>query len=212
MDYATIWAAGPVDPYDDPQRKFGKPKALLDIGGETVISRLVRQLRELDIMPVIGMGQADIAGWTETFVAEFHEIYSFYVPYTENCIQTGCFLLHALQKYCNVANDGKIYLIPGDFVFSDKRIKELTEYTVPCVYSFRGGADCGFIITGEGLSEFLTIAEECTWWGEAVTRVLELGWASYITGVQEHSPDKIDSDFVEIDFIFEWEAARRMCE
>ena len=66
-NFAVLPAAGGV-------KDFWKPVPLLSLGRETVISRLLKQLRGAGIYPLVAIGSPGEHGWVKSYVEEFKKI------------------------------------------------------------------------------------------------------------------------------------------
>lgn len=212
--FAIIAAAGPIDALSDVYdlRVYGKPKALLSLGEETVIERVTRQLDELGVECWVGIGKAGIEGWTEEFVREFRQlscnilVSPSLTPVSPS--NTGRFMLEHLQD--TVAPDDRIIMMAGDFVFTDEALRELLQYPAPCIYGFMGEDDRCFILTGATIQDFLDESAPFESWGASIARFRELGFAYCVRGDAGHAPGKRNEGFAEIDFTYEWEAAKEL--
>ena len=207
-DWAVIPAAGGV------YRHFWKPRALLTLGEETIIERLVRQFQENSVYPIVGIGKAGLREgkgkfrtdlpWSEGNVESLEglscEVLS--TPYhnERGPLKTISFLIEHLLKNFDLVGNSKVYIVYGDYVFSDRLIKEVLAHSAPC-YSFLKKRD-GFvgILTSEILGDFVTLVNQ---WPDIPSPLILHETAPEglkAIGLKEVPPIRVAGmDFIEID-------------
>lgn len=145
IDYAVVAAAGGLG-----QHGFEKPVALLPLNGETVISRLLRQLDGIETF--VGVGKVGRRGWTSEHLAEFEKlscrtIQSSFWKDREG-VRTTLNLLEFLTANYPIEDTSRIYAFYGDFVFTDELLREVLTYPAPVAWAYKWGSP-GAIFTGE---------------------------------------------------------------
>lgn len=130
-NFAVIPAAGPFVDLGK-NRCFPKPRALLTLGDKTVINRLVRQLQERGVEPIVAMGKAGEEDWTEKHVEEFLALpcKPLATPHHEKGVwlHTIRFVLEQLRDNSDeygLTDDSRILIIPGDWVMSDRALDKM---------------------------------------------------------------------------------------
>lgn len=168
MNYGVIFAAGPM---------LGKwlwqPKALMTIGREILVERLVRQLKSKNIVPIVGAGTTSEVSqgrtWSEGHVKKIHKLPCEVLASPHHGERYGrgtmLFLLrHVLEK----DDLEKVFVFTGDYVFEDKLLYEILNYPAPCCLlmqryrskSYPGliGINQVLLLTKEVLPDFLELA------------------------------------------------------
>lgn len=145
--------------------QFQMPRSLLKLNGETVIERLVRQLREARVQCLVGRGQAGAANWTEEHVQEFQklpcEVLASAAPVALHSLATVRFLLSHLQENrerYKLRGQSKIYIIHGDYIFADSLLEEFLAYPAPNIYEFKR-TDTSMTLTWDVLDDFMRISQ-----------------------------------------------------
>lgn len=168
---AGILAAGEIR-YPSRAQPGLLPRALLDLNGEMIIERLVRQLRAVGVRPVIAVGEVGRGGWTEEHVERFRELEcplltSIKMKPSYFMGTTRVLLEHfvAQRRAYGIRPKDKIILIPGDFVFTDDTLRQTLGYPAPCLYC-HNNTDPGLLLNGRTLSPVLELAakyEDFNW-------------------------------------------------
>lgn len=156
-NFAIIPAAGPFTDLGR-NRCFPKPRALLTLGEETVISRLIRQLQERGVEPIVAMGKAGEEGWTEKHVEEFLALSCklLTTPHHEKGIwlHTIRFALEHLRdnaKNHDLADNSRILVLPGDWVMSDHALDEMLTGPILATWAY------ALVLSGQALSAVIEL-------------------------------------------------------
>lgn len=167
MDIAIILAAGPLLRRGT---KWWRPRALLSLGLESVIERILGQLEKFSIPTIVVVGKAGEGGWHENHLKAFRRlsctlITSSYLK--RHALSSLRFTLqHVIQnkeKY-GIEDHSKVYIIWGDHVFSDDLIEEIVNYSIPCGFMNKKGDGLGLVLTGKSLQpilDLMTPFQEC---------------------------------------------------
>ena len=167
-DWGIIPAAGGV------YRHFWKPRALLTLGDNSLIGRLIEQYKKNGVYPVVGIGSAgpregkgkfrvDLP-WSEKDVKDFKELPCevLVTPHhnERGPLKTIVFLMEHLLENFDVKDESKVYITYGDYVFSDKLFEEILRHRASS-YSFLKKRD-GFvgILTGAVMKDFVDLCKQ----------------------------------------------------
>lgn len=204
-DYALVPAAGGA-------HEFHKPRPLLSLGEETIIERLIHQIRARGLRTIISVGSPGGAGWKKTHIRQFRTLPCeiIFSPYPRQKYSSGTILslLKHLIRHYEIDDDTKIFIIQADYVFLDSLFDEFTQYRAPCVYEFKF-TDPSCILTGGVLQPFMELLNPrisliSTLRDNTQYLCEELGF-----GVENHA-NEFRRRFVEVDWIFEYEYAVEM--
>lgn len=161
MNYAIIFAGGPLI-----QKWLWKPKALLTIGQETLIGRLVRQLKSKGIGPIVAGGTTEEVSpprrsWSEAYVKQIYKLPCevladpFQTEWKQSWRTQQFLLRYVLEK----DDLEKVFVIAGDYAFEDKLLYEILDYPTPCclfMHRWKGKPYPGLI----GTSQVLLLTKE----------------------------------------------------
>ena len=218
MNYAVIYAAGPI-----PKTWMLRPKPLWTIGDETIVGRLLRQLKSRNVKPIIAVGTAEEVPsgkrWQEDHVKKMRNlpcevITSPHHKEYKSSWRTLQFLLrHALKK----DDLEKVFAFAGDYVFEDKLLDEILNYPAPCCLfmhrqtsptTIKGfiGTSAVLLLTKEALPGFLELTPLEDFLSLFCSRhheeLAKLGF--YPIGFRN---EDFSGGFVEVDSINGWERA-----
>ena len=212
----SIAASGAIQRWGQPERDFGIPKALLSLGEETVVDRLVRQCVDNDAIPVIAIGKAGEGGWELEHVEAFRSLDCHLIesPYGEarSCTSTDIYLLEYIRDEQiwgeSLAPDDKVFMIPADWVMKDSLFSELMGYPAPCVFGFRGISDRSTILNQASIPLYIDLQGRYQTSSELISKEMDnlarLGFQYLVRTLPEQ--------FVEIDFVHEVDAAQRLAQ
>lgn len=187
-------------------KAFDRPRALLSLGKETVIERLVRQSLQNEAVPLVARGYVGPWGWTKEHVAEFErlpcEVLVSPRHNTKCDLPTIRFLLQNIR-----AAEAKILVLAGDYVFSEDLFREVLQYEAPGFMQFSNRGAIGAALGTNDVPTFLIHTRgACLLWDVASSRgewfQSALGYRS-MQGKAAFFPQ----DFVEIDTPEEYELA-----
>lgn len=199
------------------------PRALLQLNGETIVQRLIRQVALVGAHPIVAVGCVGRGGWEQWHVDEFSKLGCDLViserMRPSYLMGTTIVLLEAVQRH-GVQAGSKIMLLPGDFVFTDAAFRRVWGYPAPCYYC-ENNTDPGVIVDGRSLPAFLALVhryENFTWnrvWFEyAGLWKKERGWFrkhgfkyfGKLRGDPKNDPDR----FVEVDVADDYLLAKEL--
>lgn len=161
LNLALIPAAGWI-------KGFDRPRALVPLGKELLIERLLRQLDQRSIPALIAYGGQK---WKPRHTARLYEIEMFpprsYLmrPKNEGARSSrrtiSEMLEHVLKQISLnqwfVGPSSKIYMLPVDYLFADSLLDELLDHPAPCVYSFKK-TDAFMVLTLEVVPDYLKLS------------------------------------------------------
>lgn len=163
MNFAIIPAAGPIMLDKRPGRTFPKPRALLSLGEETVIQRLVRQAKNAGFEILVAINQVGMGGWTPEHVREFEQLdcrlYTSPAGKTKRAGQTMAFLLQKILEDPGLRDDSIIFEVNGDWIYSEGLFKEVLSYRRPCFFTFQR-FDWGYLLNGRNIPGFLELLRD----------------------------------------------------
>ncbi len=218
-NFAVIPAAGGI------YRNFWKPRALLTVGNTSLIERLVGQLQRNSIKPLVGIGSVGPRKgkgrfrtdhpWTDGDVAAFKDLPCGVLtsPHHDERgpLKTIVFLMEHLLENFGVQHESRIYIVYGDYVFSDALFEKVLACPAPS-YSFLKIRD-GFvgILTGEVIGDFIDLVKQ---WPDIDSPIIlheTTPEGMKAIGLEEIPPIRLlGPDFIEIDGPGDYEFAIRL--
>lgn len=208
-NFAVIPAAGEL-------KDFWKPVPLLSLGKRTVIFRLLQQLRKRQIYPIVAVGSPGEYGWLRPHVEEFEKIPMWKEIVTspfgdKNAhLKTIGFLLDYLVQNeggMGAEAESKVFVIPGDWIFTDGLLAETLTYPAPSLFSHIHD-DWSVVLNFSLIPKFLDLSakyETLEFLVQDQEQLESLGFSSRL-GSQENAPGR----FCEIDFLPNYELAIQM--
>lgn len=224
MHLSVVLAGGPMKPLRPgltpaqvAGRQFDRPRSLLSLGQETVTERLIRQSLAVKFHPIVIIGKAGMVEWTQEFIDDFKRLpcelleeSDFLKPHMGVLRFALQYLLNNASRY-DLREDTKVFIIFGDYVFSEDLFRQTANYAAPCVYTHKRRDD-SIVLTGKTLLPFLKLSEEYSkergYLDQLVIErrknLIEFGF-SYL-GNPAHYP----REFVEIDVLSQYELAKKL--
>ena len=187
-------------------KKFSKPRALLSLGKETVIERLVRQSLENKAVPLVATGSVGLWGWTEEHAKEFEKLSCKVMispaHHEKYDLPTIHFLLQKIQE-----PDAKIIILAGDYVFSDGLFKEILTYPAPSFSIFSHHGAVGATLGSGDIPEFIAETGGPHFLWDIIA--CRGPWFQSMLGYKprQGSPKFFSQEFVEIDVVGDYELA-----
>jgi len=168
---------------------FETPRALVSLGRELMIERLLRQLGKLKVPALVAYGGE---GWkpehTDRLLGlDFPPLSFTFMPKAAGKRNSRATVAEMLEKvldradYWGLVPKSRIYVLFVDFVMAYSLLWELTRYSAPCVYSFKRG-DLSIILTLSVVSAYLKLSEPydstavCLRQERMALDELEFGW------------------------------------
>lgn len=206
-DWAVVPAAGGF-------RGFGQPRALLPLNGETFIWRLLRQIREAQIKPLVLVGKVGESGWTLEHVDYFRRLPFWKVqmtspyPNLESPLKTIIFglkyLLENAEEY-KIGKKDKIYVMYADWVFTDELFRETIQYPAPCQYHHKSEKDdFGFIFNLDVLPTYFEFIKD--YWTPSYAPLD--GYEKLGFKCRLGSADNFNKGFAEVDLDFQYQQCK----
>ena len=208
-DFAIIPAAGGA-------KDFWKPIPLLSLGTESVIFRLLRQLRESRIFPIVAVGSPGEHGWATAHVEEIRKIPTWKSVVTSphskerSPLKTVEFLLRYLvrnNEWLKAEAKSRVFVIFGDWIFSDSLLAETVSYPASVAFSHIFD-EWGLVIEFGKINAFLKFSSKFKTLGILTASRKDLRALGFNTeyGSQKNAPDR----FCEIDIPRNYELAFEM--